>query len=343
MPADQTADQTADQPSEQTDRGRELARWVLATGAPEAAVLACVHAADTRVPVGAVCVLLPGCLDSVDVGLPAQLLACGVREVRVTPCPQHPARAAARAAQWARVLDGVTHGSTGRPRRARRSGPTFSLADGRASDRPTVSRRRLLGLGRAAQPPFDLTLDEAGRGLAALAVLRREGRARPLPDATPPAPVPAPPVPERAGGAGSAAPGEPVAERESAVAARLVATGCIACGVCVQACPHDALRLTDLEGSSVLRHRPADCRGEQECVRLCPESALADAGGLSLLDLADASGVVLARVETNACTRCGARHPADEGPLCSPCAYRRANPFGSVVRTGRRSGGQSPG
>ncbi|MEQ6900098.1 4Fe-4S dicluster domain-containing protein [Nocardioides sp. YIM 152588] len=308
-------------PDPAPDHSLALVRWLLGSGAPPLAVLACRHAPAPRVPADAVGVVLPGCLDDLDVGLPAQLLACGVREVRVAPCPEHPAAAEGLARRWSRTLDGVTHGDVGAAGRPRRSGTVVALEDG-PPVRASVSRRGLLGLARGGEPPFDLSLDEPGRGIAALAALRREGRARasaPSPD-TGPSGLPAP-------------------DGEAPVATLLVASGCIACGVCVRGCPHDALHLTEpgtRAGFAVLRHRRADCRGEQECIRLCPEDALASIGSLSLLDLAASGDVELTRVETRACARCSTPHPAGEGDLCPTCAYRRAHPFGSVVRAGPR-------
>ncbi len=114
------------------------------------------------------------------------------------------------------------------------------------------------------------------------------------------------------------------------VSVALRADGCTVCGVCVRACPQGAFELSDEGGVGVLRHRPEVCRGEQACVRLCPETALTVSANLLSLDLLDAALVELARVATISCARCGTRHPASDGPLCPPCTFRRANPFGSA-------------
>lgn len=119
-------------------------------------------------------------------------------------------------------------------------------------------------------------------------------------------------------------------EGPASPALALVAEGCVACGVCVRACPHDALELEHGPGVSVLTQVPERCTGERACVELCPHDALAASGPLALFDVARRPAIELAAVQTAACRRCGARHPAAEGELCPPCAFRSRNAFGHV-------------
>ena len=185
-----------------------------------------------------------------------------------------------------------------------------SLAPGRfvlAVARPPVSRRGLLGLGRtphAVQPT---------------------------------APSRTPPLPLWAAGATRPAQARLSSSRpvsSSAVCSgsggvRLGAVGCTACGVCVRACPHEALTLTVSGGVATLAHLRARCRGERRCLDLCPERALSDGGPLDLRDAAGA--VALATLAVRACARCGATIPAGGEALCRVCRARRAKPLGSAL------------
>ncbi|MEO7588840.1 MAG: 4Fe-4S dicluster domain-containing protein [Arachnia sp.] len=110
----------------------------------------------------------------------------------------------------------------------------------------------------------------------------------------------------------------------------LLASGCTACGVCVAACPHDALSLAVVGADTSLNHAPDVCRGEQQCVALCPVDALTVAGALPWAAVLGAEPQVLASVRTSVCTRCQAQFPADSGSAwCEPCRIRRSDPFGS--------------
>lgn len=109
----------------------------------------------------------------------------------------------------------------------------------------------------------------------------------------------------------------------------LVVAGCTACGLCVRTCPHEALALESGQGRSRLAHHPDRCRGEQTCVAVCPVDAITADEPLPWTDAL--SGVrTLAVVSSGPCQRCGATTTAPGG-LCEHCAWRRANPFGSVV------------
>ncbi len=287
-----------------------LLRWLNTIDPPGAALLCCAHAELPPVPGGEIGVRLAGCVAETGIDLPAQLLAAGIPRLGIVDCPQRPDDAEARVQEWSRVLDGVESPPPVPKRRIRRRGPVFDLSA------PTVPRRLALGLGVPLRLPIDPGLPERDRALAALRVLAEQGRAR---------------LPEAAGEPGSPA------------AVALTVTGCTACGVCVRACPHDALELRLDQGVSTLSHRRDACLGDLDCVRLCPEQAISEAGALTLLDVAQHGSVELAAVATARCARCGAQHPAAEGEYCPTCSFRVAGAFGSRLpphRVGRTGAGR---
>lgn len=105
--------------------------------------------------------------------------------------------------------------------------------------------------------------------------------------------------------------------------------GCIACGVCVRACPHDALALTHAGGVSTLLQRPDRCRAEGACASACPQHAISLGEHHPWATTLSAEPLALARLHTRACPRCGTPVPLDRPDgLCGPCAQRRAEPFG---------------
>lgn len=109
----------------------------------------------------------------------------------------------------------------------------------------------------------------------------------------------------------------------------LTVSGCTACGVCVQACPHDALTLKTEQGWTTLAHLPDRCRGEVACVTHCPESAIVAGEGHAWEAVLSGVPEPLARLRTSRCDRCGATIPAGAaGGVCGPCSRRRAEPFG---------------
>jgi len=149
-----------------------------------------------------------------------------------------------------------------------------------------------------------------------------------------------------AGGAHEAA--QAAVHEPGAPALRLASRGCTACGVCVQACPEEALAIevittgtssagpasgdTHPRGDEThLWLRPAACSGCRACLDVCPAGALSadgqEAWGVLLTD----AEVVLETLDTAACRRCGGRFPADGGALCPVCAYRSTDPFGTTL------------
>jgi ferredoxin len=297
------------------DQSREMLRWLLAIGLPETVYLACSHTALDAVPPGALGVKVSGCSCDESLALPAQLLACGIDQVQVIECDLDPEAGATQLAAWRAVLPDVTGASAlPRPRWWRRTagGPVFCLGS------RAFSRRSAFGLRPERDLPFDLDADEESRGVAALRLLHKQGRAA-LQANESPAPL------------GATSPGA------VGVAIELSARGCTACGVCVRACPHQALELATTAGISVLSHHADLCRGDQACVGYCPVGALSAVSALSLVDLVSRETGELARVPTLVCSRCGVRHPATEGQLCPACRFRSDNAFGSMIPRRARS------
>ncbi|WP_324653574.1 DUF362 domain-containing protein [Georgenia sp. H159] len=286
------------------DTTRPLLRWLAAHDTPDRVVLLCDDAVVPTVARRSLVLRLDACVKDTGLGLPAQLLAAGVDVVEVVPCRTHPEETAAQVASWCSVLtDGVVPFSP--PTRRRASHPEV-LTLGRIP----LPRRVVLGLGARDSSPLDLELDDAARTLAAVRLLTDSGRVSARP-ATPVSP------------AGGAVPAGP--------AAALSVSGCTACGVCVRACPHDALVLEHDGATSTLTHQREACRSELECLRLCPVDAFSTAGPLPLADLLDSPVVTLAEVVTATCERCGAPHPASDGSLCPTCRFRQGNVFGSAL------------
>ncbi|MBK8447189.1 MAG: 4Fe-4S binding protein [Micropruina sp.] len=281
-----------------SDRSPDLLRWLGAIDPPELAVIACQSRDVPTPPAGVVVVRLTGCVTAESLGLPAQLLASGVRRVEVLPCDQDADGHDRVLASWSRAIPELTTIAEPPHRRpGRRRGSVYDLAG------TAFARRSAFGL-RVPSPALDLDADAEERGVSALRLLADQGRAQLSPDDQP-----------------ASAP----------VGARLLADGCTACGVCVRACPHDALELIADGDALVLRHHAHLCRADTACVRLCPQQALSVGGSSGLVQLAQQPEYDLARVSTVACPRCGTRHPRGEGALCRPCAFRAEHAFGSVV------------
>ncbi len=170
---------------------------------------------------------------------------------------------------------------------------TWSLSPTRVP----VDRRGLLGLGRQSSPPWpvhDASSDDQMRLVESLRAAQMTSMEQP------PAGL------------------------------SLLASGCTACGVCVSVCPHDALSLIPDGSEYSLLHAPDACHGEQQCVALCPVSALSVDGPLPWAEVIHGTPRVLATLEMAVCERCQAPFPATaESQWCEPCRIRRSDPFGS--------------
>ncbi len=278
-----------------SDNVYSLLRWLFAHDLPEEIVLACEHTNVPKLGRKRQAVVWNGCLTDASVGIPAQILALGVRKVGVLPCGVHPAGVDKQRLTWESLTPRLVY-DAGALKPAIFRGPE-PLKVGSVP----VPRRVVMGLGLRDKPPISLKGDDTSRTLAALEVLTAKGLVRR---------------------------GEGLESKLGGL--RIAVSACTACGVCVQACPHNALTLLHHETGSVLWQTSELCRGEQQCVALCPIKGMWVQGEMRLVDLLDDPERQLFVVESAVCDKCGARHPAHEGPLCQVCEFRRNNPFGSV-------------
>lgn len=111
-------------------------------------------------------------------------------------------------------------------------------------------------------------------------------------------------------------------------------SGCTACGVCVKACPTDALELSHLETGTdrritTLSEYDSKCIGCRQCVELCPVDAFTVGGATTWQTrLGEGSRRPLETVPTMRCEKCKTFFPMREGgTLCKTCRATRDNPF----------------
>ncbi len=269
-----------------------MQRW-LSRNEVTAVTLAC-HAA-TSLPLGVKrrpAVETPGCLQELPLYRLVDLYLAGVRDVAVHlgDCCRDSVADVEVLSSWQSRLGDLLQYSAIDAKPARTW--TWSLSPTRIP----VDRRGLLGLGRS-EPPWpdhNAGSDEESRLIASL----------------------------RAAGITTI--------EEPPPGLSLLASGCTACGVCVAACPHDALALFVDGSQTSLEHRPDLCRGEQQCVALCPVDALSTEGPSTWQSVLEGSPQALATLETSDCERCQTRFPAASGQRwCEPCRIRRSDPFGS--------------
>lgn len=108
---------------------------------------------------------------------------------------------------------------------------------------------------------------------------------------------------------------------------------CNVCGVCVAACPHQALSLTpDPEDANLftLTQDLASCEADGACLKLCPPRTLAVQGHPTWAEIHNGATRTLAAVKTKVCPSCHNRFPAGTGELCPLCAFRQDHPFGAA-------------
>jgi len=343
---------------------RPLRRW-LATADGTAVLLACREHPDpsawcapdargsTEDP--SVVHLLSGCLGDLPPAAVLEIIAAGAREVvgLLDGCaaPDDARRVLDEAATIALALDldqqviarsaspGSADSSPPVPRRGRPRASRRRAAPLLDAEHMPVARRTLL----AAPGPGDATGSaalEAHPVVRMRAVVRELLGARTVPAA----------LGDLPGGA-----------------AVLAAPGCGGTGSCVQVCPVQALSLTVTDLTSptapaaggaddaptvpggarraadveqfVLNVDASRCIDCGACVDVCPEGAMTRAGSMSWGQILAATPTVLRAGLVRRCTRCGSAHRG-EGELCSICAQRAREPFGSRLPPGfRRPGG----
>lgn len=290
------------------DHTATVLHWLAAIEVPAEVVVTCHHTPLPSLPKSMAGVRVVACVADEGLALPAQLLGCGVERVWVVPCLHNPDAVVDRVADWRTVLDDVALWE--RPpavRWGRNRAPVHVMGQ------TAISRRGVFGLGASRELPINPHVDEESRTIDALRILRGQGRAK---------------DPKAAGDA----PGSDATASDPArVGVELTASDCVACGVCVRACPHEALSLEHTGPMSTLSHRVDACRADLACVELCPAEALSAGRTLSLVELADRETEVLASVETAVCRRCGTRFPGSDSDVCAACAFRINNPFGSAM------------
>lgn len=160
-----------------------------------------------------------------------------------------------------------------------------------------VSRRSFLGL--SSDCPLDLNANWQERSAQAFALL---GVSEPSPDPPP--------------------------------SWTLQVNACNVCGVCVAACPHQALSLTpDPEDANLLTLTQdlARCEADGTCLKLCPERTLAVQGHPTWAEIHNNATRTLTAVKTKVCPSCHNRFPATAGELCPLCVFRQDHPFGSAM------------
>jgi ferredoxin len=267
---------------------------------PEVVELVCPeHPDPSRGNPAAYVIRLPGCLADLRAHVPLELLVLGAGTVVLR-------------------LDGCSRSSDARSRHAAAAGLTAALR-GRAvvlaggstgsrrrtvldAHRMPIARRALFLLPASDLPPLPPEHATAHQRLSAAVTTLAAGTTAALGDVD---------------GPGLA----------------LAAEGCTASGVCVRACPEDALSLRPGGGSTELRFDPGRCSGCSLCIEICERNALSAGGHVAWSAVLHSSPIVLARITTTRCRRCRAEfHPEDDGAtLCPVCAFRTAHPFGSAL------------
>ncbi|MFO8074779.1 MAG: ATP-binding protein [Actinomycetota bacterium] len=355
------------------ERVQPLLAWVARQRDPIELELACAeHPAPERGTKGRAVVVLPVCAAELAEHLLYELLDLGAEHVwvRTDGCGD-PAATEALLGRAGQVLAALGAGDRVRCEREPEQQRRRRVLDATVM---AVSRRRLLML-----PESDATPDPGAsahrRLVAALRALAAadadtaptpggvdQGDAGPAADAVDTTPTAGGTDADEAGpaaGAAAAADGAPGDRGEPADGDRsgadepppcpadlpgpglaLVSEGCTACGVCVRACPEDALALVDVaetgpDGATVtrtvLRQYPAACGGAGDCLELCPESALSAPEHWGLNALLEDDVVDLDEIAKAVCRRCGTTFPDTGAELCEVCAFRRANPFGATL------------
>ncbi len=116
-------------------------------------------------------------------------------------------------------------------------------------------------------------------------------------------------------------------------------TACTACGACARVCPTGALRLDHAAPDRfALNFIPRSCVGCEACVHVCAPAALTVDHAPAFQQVFGAAAVnTLCAGELGQCERCHAPMAVRPGEtLCTVCAQRQLNPFGSHLPPGLR-------
>ncbi len=327
------------------ERVQPLLAWTARQREPVTIELACrEHPSPERGAKGRAVVVLPTCVGALPEHLLYELVDLGAERVwvRTDGCAD-PEAAGALLARVGQVLAALGAGDRVHAEREPAQQRRRHVLDATVM---AVSRRRLLML-----PENDATPDPRASGhrrlVTALRALAADAADAPGADDTPGAEdtagsEEAPGTEDAAADADGSSADEPLPSPADLAGPglALLSEGCTACGVCVRACPEDALALVDIaetgpDGSTVtrtvLRQYPAACGGARDCIDLCPEDALSAPEHWGLDALLEDDVVDLDEIAKAVCRRCGATFPDTGAELCEVCAFRRANPFGAAL------------
>lgn len=264
-----------------------------------------------RVRKGTIVIEVPTCISSGWAGLCAQLLVAGVETIYLAENCEAALAEESGPTALAEFIDGVELWEEPSSRWGTRCPEVLFLGE------VPVPRRIVMGLSAAKAFPLNLRQTEHDRELETLQVLREQGK---LLDTE----------------------GSPYIGG----ALQLVVDGCVACGVCVRACPHDALQLKvganaleDVPSSGIgpsqmnmgLMFDASTCQGDQKCIQICPEQAITSAGPIPIMDLLGQDVRMLAEVSYAICSKCNARHHEVGESLCRSCRGRQDQGFGATA------------
>lgn len=281
----------------------DLLEWASRAGVGAVVELVCQEAAEQVVPLagGTVVIRLTSCIDRAPLALPYEIVARGVARVvvRVDACPTPDS---ARATAWEGMI--AAYGAD-RLSVLRTPPETGQGVEPLAVDRlPRLTRRGVFGLLAPAAPErAEPVLTEHQRLRRALSAAVAAGVAV---DA------------EAAGRAG--------------VGLVLEAPTCALDAVCAATCTEGALVIERSGDRSTLLLDPGACTGCGLCLRACPTEALRVRGPADWAAVLGHERLTVAGATTRTCERCQARHSSrGSQSLCPTCAFRRANPFSSAL------------
>lgn len=292
------------QPASSPGPGQSLLLWAARSEQPGVIRLICDEAADrVRSEPDETVVAWRGCLTELPRALPFELLSAGVERVilDVGDCGGEWRAEFAELALVAGVGDRIQlqtepSADAKRPKR---------VLD--ADAMPVLRRRSIFGLGATGAGDEPELPDRTGSPQQRLRAIIREFATE----------IEPPDAPEDGWTTG---------------AIEIISDGCVAAGVCVKACPTDALALESAGGRAGLGFDPSLCTGCGRCLAVCDAKALSSKGRLGPPALLT-KPVLLELFDVTNCARCKTPFRG-EGQYCPVCAFRVANPFGSTLPPG---------